>query len=117
MLLAPGREQVFESFSHDGFTGAASDAPDDVELLEVVVDQKLAHEGAGGRLSASKSCFFKPNAALDRTFIAWAAIKMIVSGGWALASVWAPCTAHTTSRPADAATASRWRASRAVSAL
>ena len=44
MLLAPGFEQVFESFARNGFAGAFTDALDDVELLEVVVDQQLADE-------------------------------------------------------------------------
>ena len=44
LLLAPGFEQVFESFARNGFAGAFTDALDDVELLEVVVDQQLADE-------------------------------------------------------------------------
>ena len=39
LLLAPGFKQVFEGFPHNRFTGAAAYAPDDVELLEVVIDQ------------------------------------------------------------------------------
>ena len=43
MLAAPGLEQVFERLAHDGFALAAADLLDEVELLEVVVDEELAH--------------------------------------------------------------------------
>ena len=43
LLLAPVFEQVFERLTDDGFTLAAAHTPDDVELLEVVVDEELTH--------------------------------------------------------------------------
>ena len=43
VLLAQVLEQVFESLAHHGFAVAAADPADAVELLEVVVDQQLAH--------------------------------------------------------------------------
>ncbi|MFM6991370.1 MAG: hypothetical protein ACKOWD_08730 [Rhodoferax sp.] len=42
-LLSPSLEQVFKGFAHDGFTLAATDLLDDVQLLEVIVDQYLTH--------------------------------------------------------------------------
>jgi hypothetical protein len=43
MLAAPGFEQILEGFSDDGFAVAAADLLDQIELLQVVVDQELAH--------------------------------------------------------------------------
>lgn len=43
VLFAPGLEQVFECLAHDGLAAAAADLLDEIELLEVVVDQELAH--------------------------------------------------------------------------
>ena len=45
VLAAPGLEQVLERLAHDGLALAAADLLDEVELLEVVVDEDLAHAG------------------------------------------------------------------------
>lgn len=45
VLLTPSLEQVFERFTHDGLTRATADLFDEIELLEVVVDEELAHAG------------------------------------------------------------------------
>jgi hypothetical protein len=41
-LFAPGLEQILESLADDGLALAAADLLDVVELLQVVVDEKLA---------------------------------------------------------------------------
>jgi len=43
VLTTPSLEQVFERLADDGLALATADLFDDVELLEVVVDQELAH--------------------------------------------------------------------------
>ena len=43
LLFAPGLEQVLEGFAHDGLARTPADLFDEVELLEVIVDEKLAH--------------------------------------------------------------------------
>lgn len=43
LLAAPGLEQVLERLAHDGLALAAAGPLDEVELLEVVVDEELAH--------------------------------------------------------------------------
>lgn len=46
VLAAPGLEQILEGLAHDGFALATADPFDQVKLLEVFVNEKLAHWGA-----------------------------------------------------------------------
>ena len=43
VLLAPRLEQILERLAHDGLARAAADLFDQVELLEIFVNQELAH--------------------------------------------------------------------------
>jgi hypothetical protein len=53
VLAAPGLEQVLERLAHDGLALAAAGPLDEVELLEVVVDQDLAHGRARAVISGA----------------------------------------------------------------
>ena len=44
LRLAPNLAQVVKRHSHHGFTGAAANALNDIELLAMVGERQLAHE-------------------------------------------------------------------------